>query len=278
MHAILSAAVVASLAAAASSQVPTEVGKTETPDAIEKPKYPGAPTPKAKPFVVRSGNIDRPESAGKTSGEAAGVIRIRAYGKPATVAPGGSGTLMLVFAPAGDALMLDPAPVTFSFLAVQDGIEFPGRPVFQPSTPNARASKLKGLKVYADTAVAEVPFRVSEGATPGIHAVTFKAAYELIAGPNGGMLGPYTDQVTAEVEIVAPTATVSPTTQGAPAAGRASPEPATALPVHAGPQATTPSAPESAPAVHGGDSSVLLGAGAGLLGLLAVLALRRRRA
>lgn len=276
MRFFLSVAFAATLIAAVAGQEmprPQKPAKGEGRDAIEKPKHPGEPLPQHRPYVIKKPAPDTPDEVGKLPGVAAGVIALTAAAKPAELRAGESGTITLILAPAGEAMLLDPPPLQFTFAPLQDGIALPTQPVFRPSTPSPELSKLKGLKAYVDTAIAEVPFTVNEGVEPGVHRVEFKLKYQLLAGPNGGVLGPFTDIVGAEVRVVP--AAPAPTAVGARVETPAADPHATPADVAARDDGPVPSAPE-APAVVPGSSYLLLGSGLALLAAVGLLTWRRR--
>ena len=213
MHCLSAAAILALLHTALlgqtqAGQEPAKPhGKVESATGgIEQPKYPGEVIPPPKPYVVKvgKGKGDVPGERGKNPG--GGVLKLTASCETATIRAGEAGKIIVVLAPAGDAMLLSPPPVDFVFAREQGAVTLRGEPKFRPATPGAKSRALKGVQVYEDCAILEVPFSVGEKATTGVHHVELSFRYELVAGMRGGMLGPFTDSVGVDVKVVAPRA------------------------------------------------------------------------
>jgi hypothetical protein len=214
---------------AVAQQDPAKVdGKVDTKDGgIVPPKYPGQAIPKPKPYVVQTGKGkgDVPGEKGKLSGK--GALALNASCDPVEVHAGDRGTIVVVLAPSGEKLLLNPPPVNFLFAPQQGAITLTGQPEFRPSKAGPKSKAMKGLTVYEDCAILDIPFTVAEKATPGLHHVDLAFRYELIAYAGGGVLGPFTDSVGIDVKVVgtkidAPIE-AGPTPEGKPRASTTSP-------------------------------------------------------
>ncbi|MCA8952889.1 MAG: hypothetical protein KDE27_25490, partial [Planctomycetes bacterium] len=200
----------------------TPTTKVDAPERVPLDKD-GKPLPKPKfqPVVLPNrgpGRGDHPAENAKSPGAAAGHVRFTVACEPATVAPGGQGTLVVYMALAGNAVMLDPPPAEFLFERAQGGLMVVGEPRFRPAQTSGLAPALKGLPVYDDLAVLEVPFTVDAGAAVGSHPLDLAIRYELLDGQKGGEIGRFTDPIAGTV-TVSP-ATVAPNAS-APAVGAA---------------------------------------------------------
>ena len=256
---------------------------------VQKAK-PGPAVGRTRHHVIRGGRATETEKA-KTPGVAKGVVSFEASIKPGSLAPGMRGTMVVVMALKGDAVMLDPPPVTFDISNLQGPLTVMGPPRFRPPLEAGLAPALKGLPVYDDLAILEVPFAVADDADPGNHPLAFALQYQLINGTKGGMVGSFTDVVSAEVVVHKHLAAVAAESQLARARGDAQPavpttrEPSAADPERAALLGGTALGGDVPPAVSGvaatadttsvpqAQPSTLLWAAIGIGGVLFVLLL-----
>lgn len=269
------------LTQSATGQEPKKLnGKVDSGEGgIEAPKYPGEVVPPPKPYVVKVGKGvgDTPGERGKQPG--GGVLKLTASSETPRLHPGEASKLLVVFAPTGETMLLSPPPVTFLSPPQQGSVTLHGEPQFRPATPGAKSRSLKGVVVYEDTAILEIPFSISEKATPGLHHIDLSFRYELVANMRGGVLGPYTDSVGVDVQVVAATAEAArvDSTQDSNAnanAGSKELEATTHMTVEA--QKPDEKAPDPALAAPESGSYLLLGAGLSLLVLIGFAFLRSR--
>lgn len=269
------------LGQAATGQEPKKLnGKIDSAEGgIEPPKYPGEVVPPPKPYVVKvgKGKGDTPGERSKQPG--GGVLKLTASSETPRLRPGEASKLLVVFAPTGETMLLSPPPVTFLSPPEQGAVTLRGEPQFRPATPGAKSRSLKGIVVYEDTAILEIPFSIGEKATPGLHHVDLSFRYELVASMRGGVLGPFTDSVGVDVQVVAATeeaARVDSTLSSNPSADTGSK--GLEATTHTAADAAKPGDKEPAPAPPTPESGsyLLLGAGLSLLVLIGFALLRSR--
>lgn len=236
-------------------------------------------------------------AAAKLPAADAGVVAFTAAMDPPAVAPGGAGTMTVVMALTGDAVLPEPPPAKFTFAGRQGALLVTGQPTFRPAESPGSAPALKGLPCYDDFAIFDVPFTVDAAAPIGVHELEVAIQFELWNGQKGGLIGRFLDPVSAQVTVAR---TVAESTAGADA-GAQSPAPtdggsdamvSTAAAGAAGstgiggggdggdPAATAPVAGTDAAGGRepGGPSFVLLLAGVGaIVALLAIVLASRSR-
>jgi hypothetical protein len=158
-----------------------------------------------RPLALRSPDAIKKagEAKGKLPGVRAGVVKFDSNCRPGRVSPGSSGTIQVLMAFAGNAVMLDPPPVTFKIEPQQGFLTVDGPPSFQPPEPAGLAPALKGLPAYDNYAIFEVPFGVADDAPAGTQHLDILIRYEVLDGVAGGVLGTFTDRITADVEVAA---------------------------------------------------------------------------
>lgn len=251
--------------------------------------------PDIRPRVLRTGfERDPAAEAGKRPAAAAGVAKFNVACSPRAVPAGGEATMVVVMTLAGDAVMPDPPSASFVFERQQGALTIVGEPRFRPAARPGSQPALKGLPHYDDFAILDVPFAVAAGAEAGEHRLELTFRYELLNGKRGGVLGPFTDSLGIDVQVVhAPTApdaagavpeataarlaagsaaTADGAGDGATGADRSSVP--TTVPADAPRTAEPP--PNAPPPTPEPPLALLLAAGA-LLGLLVVVALQRAR-
>lgn len=172
-------------------------GKIDAPSTAEERSASGQPT---KPAIAPKSTAPGAE-VGKLPGAASGLTAFDTSCDPAVLAPGEAGTLVVVMKLRGDAVMLDPPPVEFSFGSRQGALSIDGEPTFRPTRQKGLAPAMKGTPVYDDVAIIDVPITVSPGATEGTHRIELALQYELWNGVKGGSYGKLKDLVSGEVRV-----------------------------------------------------------------------------
>lgn len=260
---------------------PATQGKIDAPSAADERPVSGQAT---KPAIAPK-SIAGAET-GKRTGAASGHTAFEAACDPATLAPGESGTLVVLMKLRGDAVMLDPPPVEFSFSRHQGALSIDGEPRFRPATPKGLAPAMKGTPVHDDVAIFDVPVTASPGAAEGTHRLELAIQYELWNGAKGGGYGRFKDLVAGEVRVAAAPRNGAQRVEreGAAATPPTSPGDGAALATRgreaivqdvASPQAGEGAAAAVPPtAADGGPPYLLYALGAAALALAALLAVR----
>lgn len=235
-----------------------------------------------------------------TSGASA-FCRFSASVTPAKLMPGQTGTLKVLAALQGNAVLPSPAPLELVAPAQQGALQL-GRLSAQPAAPGRLAAAYVGRPVYDNYAIFEVPVTMAGDAAMGSkHVASIDMRFDLYDGGSAQPISRFLDRVGLEIEVgrvadpevqglarpaeetapaVAPTAAPAASAPGAPAA--ASPLQGNVVVPEAAP-ATGGAAPEAAPAdgpapvvtPEGLPMPLLLGGG--VLVVLVLLMLVRRK-
>lgn len=230
--------------------------------------------------------------------------------KPSRLMPGQSGVVVVTAVLRSRAVLQAPAPVELTSTPNQGLVTLAGQPQFRPAEPGRIESAYRGKPVYDNYAIFEVPVTMSAQAQLGQkQVVSLELKFDLFDGSTAQSIGRFLDRCSTEIEVgraADPAVNASnrarqglgqqrPTGGAAVTDGSADAELAEArpapkstvvvaapnlvLPDQQQPSASAPASPSSdAPPV---DEEPLLPmplwiAGGALVGLLALLLLRRR--
>lgn len=120
---------------------------------------------------------------------------------PAKLLPGQSGTVKVVAALQGKAVLPSPAPFEVVGPA-QQGMLTLGAFALQPAAPGRLASAYLGRPVYDNYAVVELPVTMSPSAALGSkHVVAVEMKLDLYDGSTGQPIGRFLDRVATDIEV-----------------------------------------------------------------------------
>jgi hypothetical protein len=137
-------------------------------------------------------------------------LRATAHARPARLAPGQSGELLVVVILGGKAVALPGSQADLKLDAAGSPLRF-GAPKLDPAKPGRMEGKYKGKPVYDDMMIFRVPLRIVAGAAfPQDARVRGTLEAALYDSETGHVLGTFVSHVDGVVKIVRATAT-SPT-------------------------------------------------------------------
>jgi hypothetical protein len=223
----------------------------------------------------------KPEDRGLTSEQlrakykenlGAAYASYRATCNPVSIAPGTSGTLVLMMLLKNDGVMLASGPTRIDIAPSQGKLAL-GTPKLRPAGPTRLATGFGGKVAYDDHIEFDIPVTVAADATSGDLPVDLSLTYELFKGQTAGWIDKFTDRVHVSVQVRAAEAAAKPVVASTPTSEPKAANVADA-PVTAGADDPAKSKPE-ADVAAGSGLPWILAAGVAVLAI-AFLLVRRR--